>query len=144
MIDPRLPTGLDLGQQPQGLPLRVLVLESSSRTGGILQELSALSGFSVECARHPDDALRRLRAEFFDVIVIELPSPLLAPDELFRRIEGISPEQADRIVFLANDLSDAETRRFLTAAGRPFLTSPADPDELNDLVLRTGLSEKDA
>lgn len=143
MIDPRLPTGPDLGLEPQGLPLRVLVLESSSRSGAILQELSASAGFTVECARHPDDVLSRLRADFFDVIVIELPSSLLTPDDLYGRIADISADQAYRIVFLANDLSDPETRRFLTAAGRPFLTSPVDPGELNDLVLRIGLGESD-
>ena len=143
MIDPRLPTGLDLGQEAQGLPLRVLVLESRSRSGGILQELSSTAGFSVECPRHPDDALLRLRSESFDVIVIELPSPLLAPDELYRRIVTSSPDQARRTVFLANDLSDPDTRRFLTVVGRPFLTSPVNPDELYDLVVRTGLSERE-
>ena len=143
LMEPGLPTGPELGLEACGVPLRVLVIESSAYTAGLLQDVGALAGVSVEVARDPRGAVRLLRQEFFDAVVIELPTPHISAHALFREIVAASFEQACRTVFLANDLGDTATRKFLTDVGRPFLTQPADPLELFDLVLRVGLGDED-
>ena len=143
LSEPGLPTGPDLGLEAYGVPLRVLVIEASAYTAGLLQDVGALTGLSVEVARDPRGAIRRLREESFDALVIELPTPHISAHDLFREIVAADLEQACRTVFLANDLGDTATRKFLTDVGRPFLTQPADPLELFDLVLRVGLGDEE-
>ena len=43
---------------------------------------------------------------------------------LYERLEGRVPAAAARVIFLTGDTADAETERFLRAAGRPVLTKP--------------------
>lgn len=140
---PGLPTGPELGLEAYGIPLRVLVIEPSTYTAGLLQDVGSVTGLSVEAARDPRGAVRLLRQEFFDAVVIDLPTPHISARDLFREIAGINLEQAARTIFLASDLGDTATRKFLTEVGRPFLTQPADPLELFDLVLRVGLGDQE-
>ncbi|NIR45877.1 MAG: hypothetical protein GWN32_01740 [Gemmatimonadetes bacterium] len=142
-MEPDLPTGLDFGLEAAGIPLRVLVLEPMGHNAGLLEEIGALTGMSVDLVRDTRGALRRLERDRFDAVVIELPAPGMAPIDLFRAIVAIDIDQACRVVFLVNDLSDPTTRKFLTDAGRPFLTMPVDPAELYDLVVRVALEERE-
>jgi CheY-like chemotaxis protein len=141
MNEPRLPTGSDLGFGSRGTPLRVLVVESAAHAARLLREADSSGGIGVEAARDPAEALQRLQERGFDAVVIDLPGQQQVAEELFHRIADIDPRLAGRVVFLAGDLSDPATRRFLTAAGRPFLTHPVDPTQLYDLVIRVGLEE---
>ena len=124
------------GLHTSGTPARVLVIEGSDYAGELLRAREEESGIEVVSARDPRHALKQLQNEFYDAVVVELPHPAMSAGELFRSVISFDLEQALRIVFIASDLSDPETRRFLTQAGRPFLTRPVDLEELHELVLR--------
>jgi CheY-like chemotaxis protein len=142
-VEPGLPTGLDFGLESAGIPLRILVLEPMGHNAGLLEDVGALTGMAIELVRDPRTMLSRLENDRYDAVVIELPPPGMASIDLFRAIVGIDIDQACRVVFLVNDLSDAATRKFLTDAGRPFLTMPVDPAELYDLVVRVALEDRE-
>ncbi len=135
--------GSEVGLKTPGLPLRVLVVEGADYAGDLLSESGSPSLFHIESTRDPRQAVRQMRNEFFDAVVVELPHPTMPAEELFRSVIAFDIEQALRMVFIAADLSDPGTRRFLTQAGRPFLTRPVDPIELHNLVLRVALGEHD-
>lgn len=143
MMEPGLPAGMGFGLDTTGIPLRVLVIEPMGHNAAILQEIGALAGFSVDLVRDPRAAARLLQDDSYDVIVVDLPPPHMTATELFRSILAVDIGQACRVVFLVNDLGDPSTRKFLTDAGRPFLTLPVDPAELYELVLRVGLQERE-
>ena len=142
LMEPRLPAGLEFGLEAFGVELRVLFIDSSGYSAGLFKDYVGQSGMEIDLARNPRQALRRLKKHFYDVVVIELPTPQIPPDDLFRDIVAIDLEQAVRVIFMVNDLGESSTRKFLTDAGRPFLTQPVDPAELHDLVLRVGLQER--
>ena len=142
MMEPGLPTGMGFELETAGIPLRVLVVESLNHTSSVLQEIGAVTGMTVESERDARVAVERLRDEQFDVIIIHLPPPQMKPAELFRDIVAIDVEKAFRIIFLVNDLSDSDTRKLLTDAGRPFLTRPVASTALYDLVVRVGLEDR--
>lgn len=143
MTEPRLPTGPELGLEAIGAPFRVLVIEASAYSAGLLRETAVPAGLSVDVVRDPWEAVDRLGEGLYSVIVIDLPNPHVTGEELYERIAGLDVEQASHVIFLVNDLSDPATRRLLTAAGRPFLTQPVDPLQLYDLVVRVGLGEQE-
>jgi DNA-binding response OmpR family regulator len=134
---------MDVGLDATGIPLRVLVVEPMGYCAAILKEIGALAGFSVDLVRDPRSAARLLQNDSYDVIVVDLPPPHMTATELFRSILAVDIGQACRVVFLVNDLGDSGTRKFLTDAGRPFLTLPADPTELYELVLRVALQDRE-
>ncbi len=143
MTEPRLPTGPDLGLEAVGAPFRVLVIEASAYSAGLLRDTAAPAGLSVDVARDPWEALDRLGEDMYNVVVIDLPNSQVSGEELYSSIVKLDEDQANRVIFLVNDLTDPATRRLLTAAGRPFLTQPVDPLQLYDLVVRVGLGERE-
>jgi CheY-like chemotaxis protein len=128
--------------EEHGVPLRVLVIASSAYSSEMLREVGALGGFSVEMMRDPREALQQLKGELFDVVVIDLPNPEMTAADLYLGVLEANSEQAGRVVFLADDLSDPVTRKFLAQAERPFLTQPFDAGQLYDLVMRAGFGEE--
>jgi len=141
MTEPRRPTALELGLGEYGNPLRVLVIGSSNYTPDMIKEVGEAGGLGVEVARDPRDAIQRMQDEFYDVVVVDLPNPQMTAEGLYTYISEANPDQAGRVVFLANDLNDPSTLRFLTEAKRPFLTQPVDPHQVYDLMMRIGLSD---
>ena len=142
MTGPSLPTGPDLGMEAHGAPFRVLLIGAGGYSAGLLHEVAAASGLGVDVTRDPHEALLRMRDELFDVVIIDLPNPQVSAEEIYRGILDANLELAEKVVFLANDLSDPATRRFLADAGRPFLTQPFESAQLYDLVMRVGLGEE--
>ncbi len=142
LMEPRVPADLEFGLEAYGVELRVLFLESSGYSAGVFREYVGRGGMEIELARNPRQALRQMKRRFYDTVVVELPTPQIPPDDLFRDIVAIDLEQAVRTIFLVNDLGETPIRTFLTEVGRPFLTQPVDPAELHDLVLRVGLQER--
>jgi DNA-binding response OmpR family regulator len=132
------PFDSDLGADGGHEPISVLVIEVSEYTASLLAESRGAARLSVNSVRDTRQALRRLRNEHYDVIVVNLPAPQMGAEEFFRSVVAFDLEQASRVVFLTSDLADPKIRRFLTLAGRPFLTHPVDPRELHDLVMRVG------
>lgn len=141
-MEPRLPADLEFGLDTYGVELRVLFIETTGYSAGVFRDYVGQGGLQVELARNPGQALRQMKRQFYDTVVIELPTQQIPPDDLFRDIVAIDLEQAVRTIFLVNDLGETPIRRFLTEVGRPFLTQPVDPAELHDLVLRVGLQER--
>ena len=129
----------DISLETPGLPIRILVVEGTEYAGDLLKESPSM--FQIEAARDAKVALRNMRNEFYDAVVVELPNASMSAEDLFRSVIGFDLEQALRMVFIASDLNDPDTRRFLTQAGRPFLIRPVDPDELHEMVLRVALGE---
>ncbi len=140
-MEPRLPADLEFGLEAFGVELRVLVVEATGYSAGQLRDYVGRSGMEIDLARNPRQALGRMKRQFYDAVVVELPTPQIPADDVFRGILAIGLEQAVRVIFLVNDLGETSTRKFLTEVGRPFLTQPVDPAELHDLVLRVGLQE---
>lgn len=131
-------TPIDPGRGPQGErpALSVIVLETGFYGSGSLRQACAGAGLTVEWAGDPQALLRRLRTASYHAIVISLPVPGMNPADLFREIVALDPELTDRLVFIAHDLGDPVTRRFLAEAARPFLTRPVTAEAIRDLVTR--------
>ena len=142
-MKPGLPAGIGFGLETTGIPLRVLVIEAAGRSAAVLQEIGALTGVTVQLDRDPRSAVRTLRIESYDVIVVDLPPPHMTPAELFRSIVAVDIELVCKVVFLVSDLGDPMILKFLKDAGRPYLTAPVDPEELYELVLRVGLQDRE-
>lgn len=124
-----------------GWPTRVLIVSLSGYQAEILRDADWTGGLEIEQVGNAQQALERLRGGFYHVVIIDLASAQASPIEFYQAVGDFDLGQAERVVFLAHDLADTDTRRFLTAAGRPFLTQPVDPGMLLDLVLRVSRGE---
>ncbi len=139
LMDELRPNGPEFDLETGASAIRTLVIEGTDFTATILKELRGATEVAVDSIHDPRSALHRIRSDFYDVVVADLPLAHMSAEDFFRGLVAVSLEQAARVVFLASDLGDPEVRRFLTGAGRPFLTQPVDPAELQALIVRVGL-----
>ncbi len=125
--------------EPSGSPRRrVLVVDDEP----VIQKLTAeaLGGENdVVGVSNANDAARRLLAEDFDVVLLDLS---LGGDvtgrSLYETLLVQQPEVAERVVFVTGGIVDAETQEFVTHSGRDYLQKPFHLRTLREVVARVG------
>jgi CheY-like chemotaxis protein len=117
----------------------VLVVDDEPEVASLLAEILARAGHRVVVANNGTEALERLAARAYDVILSDLRMPGLDGPTLFRQVERLYPALAGRFVFLTGDALGGDTLAFLEASRAPRLEKPftlAAVLEVVDHVLR--------
>lgn len=119
------------------VPLSILVVEDDSVNAGLAATLLGRLGYTVTVARNGRDALERLGAGCFHLVLVDLRMPGMDGVEFTRRARG--REQAGQrlpIVALSANSAVEVRERGLEAGMDAFLTKPLDPDALQSLIDR--------
>ena len=80
------------------------------------------------------EALERMAAEHYDVILTDIRMPDLDGRALYREIERRWPGQAGRVVFVTGDTLASALREFVAESGRPVIEKPFLPSEVRRIV----------
>ena len=91
-------------------------------------------GFEVDIAVNGDVAQHMLGEKYYDLLIIDIKTPVLNGKQLYQYIKDSYPELVNKVVFTTGDVISSDTQRFLKQAGRPFLPKPFTPDELKTIV----------
>lgn len=110
---------------------RVLVAEDESALSTAVSEALVDAGFRVDCARDGQEALDRIKAETYDLLICDLKMPRMDGPTLHRLLTQIKPTLAHRTIFVTGDVAEEENERFLEESGCHWL---AKPFRLNDLL----------
>jgi signal transduction histidine kinase/CheY-like chemotaxis protein len=104
---------------------RVLVIDDEERLMQFTANaLRTKLGCVVECARNGLDAVSRLEAGEFDLVVSDVRMPHMNGVELLEWVKGHRPDLAERLLFMTGDGSGAGLNALIRAAGRPLLRKP--------------------
>ena len=133
-LKPPLPAALER-PAPVGGGAGVLVVEDEVALGAAVAEALGDAGFSVERASDGLEALERVRARTFDLIICDLKMPRLDGAAFYRELESIDASMATRILFVTGDVAGTEAERFLEESGCRWL---AKPFRLRDLLRTAG------
>ncbi|HVZ23953.1 MAG TPA: ATP-binding protein, partial [Vicinamibacterales bacterium] len=109
----------------------VLVVEDEAALGAAVAESLADAGFVVDRAGDGDEALERVKARVYDLIVCDLKMPRVDGMTFYRSLERDAPDVARRILFVTGDVAGTEAERFLEESGCRWL---AKPFRLRDLL----------
>jgi two-component system NtrC family sensor kinase len=109
----------------------VLVVEDEEALGAAVAESLTDAGFAVDRARDGEEALMRVKARVYDLIVCDLKMPRVDGMTFYRAFERDHPDAARRIVFVTGDVAGTEAERFLEETGCRWL---AKPFRLKDLL----------
>lgn len=107
---------------------RVLVVDDED---GVLNSVrrSLAREHDVVALRDPRDALERINSgEQFDVVFCDLMMPHMTGDALYTQVRALTPEQAERFVFLSGGATDSRIQSFLETVpnervDKPFVTA---------------------
>ncbi len=120
---------------------RVLVVEDSPTQARLLRLILEAEGFAVEVAGDGQDALARLAAASFDLVVSDVLMPGLTGFELCRAIKA-DPARCEIPVVLVTTLREPmEIVQALEVGADSFIRKPYEPDALV-VRLRTLLAQR--
>ena len=121
---------------PAARPGRVLIVDDEPAVAEALSEAIRREGHEVDIAGNGAEALDRLAARPYDLIVSDTKMPVLDGESFYHELAKRHPALRERIVFLTGDVLGREKREFLEGTGAPFLTKPCDLDELRRVIAR--------
>jgi two-component system NtrC family sensor kinase len=109
----------------------VLVVEDEPALAAAVTEALTDAGFVVDRAGDGEEALRRVAAKPYDLIVCDLKMPKIDGIRFFQKLSASHPDAARRVMFVTGDVAGTEAERFLQDSGCRWL---AKPFRLGDLL----------
>jgi DNA-binding response OmpR family regulator len=116
---------------------RILVVEDEPVICEICVRVLTGEGFKVDIAANGELAETKLQESRYDLILIDIRTPVMNGEELYQWINEKYPELVSRVLFTTGDVMGGDVQYFLETAGRPFLPKPFTPDELRTIVRET-------
>ena len=133
---PRPPAKSVAAALPAARPGRVLIVDDEPEVAEALSEAIRREGHEVDIVGDGAEALGRLAARPYDVIVSDTKMPVLDGESFYRELAQRHPALRERIVFLTGDVLAREKRAFLEETGASLLTKPCDLNELRRVIAR--------
>ncbi len=109
----------------------VLVVEDEPALAAAVGEALMDAGFAVDRAGDGEEALRRVNAKTYDLIVCDLKMPRIDGRRFYQKLSASNPDVARRVIFVTGDVAGTEAERFLQESGCRWL---AKPFRLGDLL----------
>ena len=114
----------------------ILVVDDEPVVAGFMADVLATEGHEVDMARNGREALEKIAARSYDLIVSDLRMPKLDGVGLYRELEKGRPTLLGRLVFVSGGTELREYASFLEATHAPVLSKPFRLEDLERLVQR--------
>ena len=102
----------------------LLVVEDEAQLAAAVTESLRDAGYNVEHASDGEQALHRVAAQKFDVVICDLKMPRLDGKAFFRELSSRSPKLARRVIFVTGDVAGTDAENFLDESGCRWLAKP--------------------
>jgi DNA-binding response OmpR family regulator len=116
---------------------RILVVEDEPAISQVCLRALTSEGFEVDIAVNGVLAQDMLWAKGYDLVIIDIRTPLMNGKELYQYVSEKHPKLVNGVIFTTGDVLGGDIQSFLELAGRPFLPKPFTPDELRNMVRET-------
>ena len=112
----------------------VLLVDDDKQLAAALQWILADQNFMVDVANDGSEALLKVKANQYDVVICDVMMPHLRGDEVYLQATDVRPELADRFIFITGYAADPKINVFLTKTGCKYLLKPFPVQTLIDSV----------
>ena len=112
----------------------ILVVDDEADIRETLAAILTAARHRVVTAGSGREALERMAAEHYDVILTDIRMPDFDGRALYQEIAQRWPTRAGRVVFVTGDTLASTLRDFVAASGRPVIEKPFLPSEVRRLV----------
>jgi DNA-binding response OmpR family regulator len=116
---------------------RILVVEDEPAICEVCLKVLTGEGFEVEIAVNGKKGEEKLQEKEYDLILLDLRTPVMDGKQLYQHISEKHPELASRVIFTSGEVVGDDIQGFLGLAGRPFLPKPFTPKDLKKIVRDT-------
>ena len=117
----------------------ILVVEDETALASAVTEALKDAGYVVDHAADGEEAIAKVKAQSFDLVICDLKMPRLDGQSFFRMLSSAVPSLSKRVIFVTGDVAESDAEAFLEESGCRWL---AKPFRLGDLLraVRDGLS----
>ena len=112
----------------------ILIVDDEPEIRETLADILGHARHRVVTASSGRQALERMAAERYDVILTDIRMPDLDGRALYQEIQRRWPRQAKRVVFITGDTLASALREFVSASGRPVIEKPFSPHDVRRVV----------
>jgi CheY-like chemotaxis protein len=109
---------------PEIAGVTVLVVEDETALAAAMTEALRDAGFKAERAADGEEALARVRAGNYELIICDLKMPRMDGIQFYKSIATTSRDMARRVIFVTGDVIAPDAERFLTESGCRWLAKP--------------------
>jgi DNA-binding response OmpR family regulator len=120
-----------------GVKGKILSVEDEPSIRQVCQRVLTDQGYQVDFAQNGVVAESMLMKADYDLLLVDIKTPVMDGKQLYRYIEKKYPKLACRVIFTTGDVIGDDTQSFLEQTGRPVLLKPFSPDELKAVVRGT-------
>jgi CheY-like chemotaxis protein len=113
---------------------RLLIVDDDKPIRHLLARLAHRAGFDAETAKDGHDALEKLRAGQYDIVVIDLMMPRISGFELIEHINTLHPRPT---VIVATAMTNGDLRRIDDSMIRRVIRKPFDIDAVMKALIET-------
>jgi two-component system NtrC family sensor kinase len=115
-------------------PRKILIVDDEAEIRETLAEILAGAHHRVATASSGREALARMAAEHYDVVLTDIRMPDLDGRALYREIERRWPERAAHVVFVSGDTLASTLLEFAAESGCPVIEKPFLPSDVRRIV----------
>ena len=112
----------------------ILVIDDDPSIVSALARLLQRDGHTVETADNGQQALARLRAHPYDLILCDLRMPDLDGPAFYDILTRQYPSMCPRVIFLTGDTLSLESQAFLERSGRLWLPKPFNAAAVRSVI----------
>jgi signal transduction histidine kinase len=109
----------------------ILLVEDEAPLAVAVADALREAGYAVEHASDGAQALQKVRAKSFDLVICDLKMPRLDGQTFFRMLATAAPALSRRVLFVTGDVAGVDAQSFLERSGCRWL---AKPFRLKDLL----------
>ena len=105
----------------------------------VAESISALlssEGHSCQVSPRVDEAIEKLSANDFDLIISDVKMPGMDGNEFYEYIKSHLPKMTERFVSITGDVMNPGTKSFLEKNNIPCIAKPFTHAELKDVILQ--------
>jgi DNA-binding NtrC family response regulator len=119
--------------------MKILIVDDEAPVREFLKKgITKLTGFSAEVAQDGSDAIRKIEADLFDLVLTDMKMPVLDGIDLLKTIKEMEPEI--RVIVMTGYGTIKTAVEAMKNGADDFITKPIDLDEL---FLRLSKVEKE-
>jgi len=112
----------------------LLVVEDDEVVRAMIVRVLEQAGYQVETGTDGLNALEKIAATGYDLIICDVRMPRLSGIDLYKRLTSAGSQPPGRFLFITGDTVSAETIGFIESNRIPYLGKPFEIQELLDAV----------
>ena len=102
----------------------ILVVDDDKQLASALQWILADENFLVDIAFDGEEALLKVKAHEYDVVICDVKMPRMRGDEFYLKARDVRPSVSDRFIFITGFATDPNVTFFLTRNEVKYLVKP--------------------